>query len=85
MKTKIKLHNPDDPVILPVWVEWFPISKEKEDTFKWGKVPFMSTGKHLPRYKEQKELEYIYLHYKGQEMIDKLVIYLAHLDNPSLQ
>tara|TARA_Y100000389_G_C17260902_1_gene412969 strand:- start:383 stop:613 length:231 start_codon:yes stop_codon:yes gene_type:complete len=71
---KINLHNQDDTVNYNPNGKWV-YSSDTKDKIKLRKVPFMNTGKHLPRYDYQKELVSIYMNYQGDEMIQKLVEY----------
>ena len=67
---RIKLHDPNDPVIYNktkcYWVDL--------DTFEFGDVPFMTTGKHIPRYKDQLHLVNIYLNHKD-DLINEILKY----------
>ena len=70
------LHNPEDPVNYNPHGKW-EFNSSKKSSIKLRKVPFMNSGKHIPRYNEQKELVNIYMNYGGEEMIQKLIEYLS--------
>ena len=70
------LHNPKDPVNYNPRGKW-EFNSPKKPSIKLRKVPFMNSGKHIPRYNEQKELVNIYMNYEGEEMIQKLIEYFS--------
>tara|TARA_A100001015_G_C14807724_1_gene639598 strand:+ start:32 stop:259 length:228 start_codon:yes stop_codon:yes gene_type:complete len=63
------LHKSTDCVLFsPNKNVWFDL----EDKIILHKVPFMSSGKHIPRYEDQIDLTNVYLT-PGELNIDKLV------------
>lgn len=69
---ELKLHDENDPVNYKpdkdTWIDFEP------DEFVFGDVPYMSTGRHVTRYEDQKFLEDIYLNHKDK-LIEKLIEY----------
>ena len=69
---KLNLHDETDPVNYKsdkdTWIDFEP------DVFEFGDVPYMSTGRHVTRYEDQKFLEDIYLNHKDK-LIEKLIEY----------
>ena len=71
----VKLHNENDQVVYnqnkEVWVNF--------DKFEFGHVPFMTSGKHIPRYEDQYFLVNIYL-FEFDNLINKIVEYMRMYD-----
>lgn len=70
------IHKPEDRVQYnsnkTVWIKFHDQPPEQQDTFKFGNVPFMTSGKHHPRYEKQKQLYDIYVNH-NDDLVNKLV------------
>ena len=76
------LHQPSDPVKYnPNKHYWMKFEKSESPPkltpkFNYKKVPFMNTGKHLPRYTQQQELIDIYLKHPKQDLVNNVIAYM---------
>ena len=70
------IHKPDDKVNYnsnkTVWIEFD--RDEDKNKFFFRRVPYMSSGKHIPRYKNQFLLQDVYMNHK-ENIANKLVEY----------
>ena len=77
---KMKLHNPSDPVNYNKnkhsWIQMDTKHTSSPKCFRLTKVPYMTTGKHVPRYNQQKELVDIYLKSSDHNLVDNVFEYM---------
>ena len=56
----MKLHDPSDIVVYKNKNKWVNF----DETFEFGNIPFMTSGKHIARYEDQQFLVDIYKNHK---------------------